>query len=290
MLGRDDLSKIDRRTWNGHTHTEYCSHGSGEDSELFIEKAIAAGFKTYSFTEHFPMPPAFYKDAQGSRHAIYTAAMRSHELPAYLEKMRYLKTKYEEQIKILVGFEVDYFERYREWTASKLLEFGAEIDDAILSVHFLPTKTGLRAIDDSYTDFCAGVLAEYQTPVGVANAYLTTVLNAIRWETINKPVRYGHITLYRKWRNEFSPTVLWQDQTTANLQSKILEIIAQKGDLLDCNMSGLARQSQTEPSPSLELIKAAQKKHIPLVYGADAHAVAAVAQAFDYYIQKKMYL
>ncbi|WP_238334008.1 histidinol-phosphatase HisJ [Companilactobacillus halodurans] len=140
----------DLKTWNGHTHTEFCPHGSREDTELFIQQAIQSGFKTYTITEHFPMPKEFYENVAGSKHAIETAAMQFSELPAYFEKMNYLKAKYADKIKILIGFEVDYFEEFRDWTESMLAKYADEIDDAILSVHFLPTDHGLRAVDDSF--------------------------------------------------------------------------------------------------------------------------------------------
>lgn len=42
----------------GHSHTEFCPHGSGEDVELMIQKAIKLGFQEYSITEHAPLPEA----------------------------------------------------------------------------------------------------------------------------------------------------------------------------------------------------------------------------------------
>ena len=39
---------------DGHTHTEFCPHGSRESTELFIRRAIELGFETYSLTEHPP--------------------------------------------------------------------------------------------------------------------------------------------------------------------------------------------------------------------------------------------
>lgn len=275
-----DAMDYDTRTWNGHTHTEFCPHGSREDTELFIKKAIKSGFKTYTITEHFPMPPEFYNTVTGSRHAIETAAMGIDELPAYFEKMKHLKIKYSNFIKILVGFEVDYIEEFTDWTSQMLNKYKDEIDDAILSVHFLPTANGLRAVDDSYKDFCDGVLAEYQTPVQTANAYLETILKAVEWKTDNKPRRYGHITLYRKWIRDFPSTTVWVDSKTVDLLEKILNRVAANHEMLDCNMSGINRVSQKEPSPYWEVIEQAKARKIKLVYGADAHAVRDVNQGY----------
>ncbi|MCF6165760.1 Histidinol-phosphatase [Furfurilactobacillus rossiae] len=289
MLTKTELSKIDRQTWSGHAHTEFCSHGSGEPVEDYIDAAIAAGFKTYSITEHFPMPPKFFEEVSGSRHAIYTAAMNERELDAYLEKMALIKMRYADRIRVLVGFEIDYFPRYQDWTAAMLERYGQRIDDAILSVHFLPTATGLRTVDDSEFDFRDGVLAEYGSPVEVANAYLSTVIEAVRWDAPNKPGRYGHITLYRKWLQQFSEETVWKNDTTTQLVNQLLDGIAKRGEMLDCNMSGLPRVTQQEPSPTFAIIDEALKREIPMVYGSDTHSVADVAQGYQTYVEKQLY-
>lgn len=289
MLSSDELLKIDRRTWSGHNHTEFCPHGSGEATEKFIEAAIKAGFKTYSITEHFPMPPEFYQNYVGSRHAIYTAAMSIKELPAYFEKMNSLKKTYAGQIRILVGFEIDYLTQYRDWTAQMLDQYGNQIDDGILSVHFLPTKTGLRAVDDTELDFREGVLKEFGSPLNVTKSYLSKVLEAVNWKVNNKPIRYGHIMLYRKWRNAFPPDIIWRDNNTTSSMNTILNHILNQNQMLDCNMAGLFRPKETESSPNHSWLEVAKSMGIPLVFGADAHKVSAVSQGYNTYLENHYY-
>ncbi len=289
MLSTKEFKGISAQYWNGHSHTEFCPHGSGEDTEDFVRNAIKAGFKTYSITEHFPMPPQFYKMASGSDYAIKTAATDYECLPAYFQKMSYLKDKYSDQIKILVGFEFDYIDGCQEWTASQLKKYSKNIDDAILSVHFLPTDGGLRAVDDSLEDFCDGVMGYYESPLGVANKYLSTVLEAVKWDCSNKPQRYGHITLYRKWRKDFASETVWHDSKTDKLVDKILKNIAKHHEMLDCNMSGLAKFSQREPSPYISIIEKAEERGIPMIYGSDAHDVNSVDQGFNEYLVQKIY-
>lgn len=207
----------------------------------------------------------------GSTHAITTAAMDYDALPDYFEKMNFLKRKYADQIRILIGFEFDYIDGCQEWTKSQLLKYGDLIDDAILSVHFLPTDQGLRAVDDDFDDFCDGVLKYYKTPVGVARKYLSTVLEAVKWQCENKPFRYGHITLYRKWRKCFPEETVWDDHRTKRLFDKILKRVSRQNDMLDCNMSGLAKFTQCESSPYVSIIERANEQGIKLVYGSDAH-------------------
>lgn len=285
MLSKAELQAIDRRTWSGHNHTEFCPHGSGEDIELFLKAAIAQGFKTYSITEHFPLPPEFYRHPVGSRHAVYTAAFGLVELPHYFEKMARLKEKYRDQLRILVGFEFDFLPPFADWTAMQLAQYGEVIDDAILSVHFLPTAQGFRAIDDTAADFKQGVVTAYGSPLAVANAYLAQVQAAVDWQVPYKPARYGHIMLYRKWRNTFPATTVWANTTTERRLSQLLTTIAERQELLDCNLAGLFRPTQTECTPTLPWIRAAQAQKIPLIFGADAHSVAAVSQGYNTYLE-----
>lgn len=289
MLSLTALHQIDRQTWSGHNHTEFCPHGSGEDVEAFIHQAIASGFQTYSLTEHFPLPGQFYQPTTGSRHAIRTAAMTASELPQYFAKMNYLKAKYRHQIRLLVGFEIDYVADWADWTASQLAQYHQQIDDAILSVHFLPTPNGLRAVDESPADFRSGVLAAYETPLGVTHAYLKTLQAAVDWDVPYKPHRYGHLMLYRKWRNTFPPQTQWTDPQVRQQLQTLLTTIQDHDEFLDCNMAGLFRQTETESSPSADWLRAAHDRHIPLVFGADAHAVSAVAAGYNTYLEHQDY-
>ena len=64
----------------GHTHTEFCPHGSGEDVELFIQKAIQLGFTEYSITEHNPLPKSFMDQASGAHEAIVTGGINMNDV------------------------------------------------------------------------------------------------------------------------------------------------------------------------------------------------------------------
>lgn len=204
--------------------------------------------------------------------------------------MKEIKIKYADRIQILIGFEFDFIESFEDWTAEQLKLYGQQIDDAILSVHFLPTRFGLRAVDESPLDFKSGILKEYGSPLGVAKAYLKTVKKAVEWETEYKPLRYGHIMLYRKWRNTFPAQTLWEDIEVENLLKNIIKEISQKSEFLDCNMAGLFRPTQTEPTPTFKWLQKAQQLNIPLVFGSDAHKVAAVDQGYNTYLESQYFL
>lgn len=85
---------------NYHTHTARCRHASGTERE-YIEKAIAAGIETLGFADHVPYPfPDGYQS--GMR-------MSMSELEEYVRCLSVLREEYKKDIRILIGFESEYY-------------------------------------------------------------------------------------------------------------------------------------------------------------------------------------
>ncbi len=85
---------------NYHTHTTRCNHALGDERE-YIENAIASGFQVLGFSDHAPMPfPDGY--CSGFR-------MRVEQTGEYVETLRMLQKEYEKDIRILIGFEAEYY-------------------------------------------------------------------------------------------------------------------------------------------------------------------------------------
>ena len=102
---------------NIHTHTYRCGHASGTPEE-YIKRAIENGIEVLGFSEHAPfMFPDSYQ-------SVYR--LRVEEAEDYFEELIALREKYKQQIKIYIGFEMEYYPLYFEdmlYTARKL---GAE--------------------------------------------------------------------------------------------------------------------------------------------------------------------
>ena len=134
---------------DGHTHTEVCLHGSREPTELFIQRAIELGFKTYSLTEHPPLPDGF-EDPTPDK----SCGMPRNDSRSLSAKWRSSsKKKYASQIEIKVGLEVDYIPGFEAQTRQMLSEVGPDLEDAVMSVHFLEGKGGWRCVDHSPEGF-----------------------------------------------------------------------------------------------------------------------------------------
>ncbi|MCO7125373.1 histidinol-phosphatase HisJ [Sporolactobacillus shoreicorticis] len=258
--------------WDGHTHSEFCPHGSGEDTELFIRSAIKQGMTDYSITEHAPLPPDFLARCAGAQRAIDTAGIAIHDVEPYLKKMNRLKQKYRSHLNIHVGFEIDYLSDYEDWTRAFLNEYGQYSDNSILSLHFLQGSGGYRAIDYSAEDYLQGIAAFYGSFQFAQEAYFEMMRHMVKADLgIYKPKRIGHMTLCRKFKNYFTKEDTGFSAETERLIDSFLNEVLIGEYMLDYNTSGMFKEWCGEPYPSDECMIKIVQKHIPLVFGSDAH-------------------
>lgn len=118
--------------YNYHTHTARCRHASGTDRE-YVENAIAAGIKTLGFSDHAPYlfkNPAYYS----------TYRMFTDELFDYAESVRALAKEYEKDIRILLGFELEYYPDFHKDEMAFLSQVSP--DYCIMGQHFLGNEIG----------------------------------------------------------------------------------------------------------------------------------------------------
>ncbi|MGN0460110.1 MAG: histidinol-phosphatase [Ruminococcus sp.] len=111
--------------YNLHTHTYRCNHASGAD-RAYVEYAIKAGIKVLGISDHCPQ---FFPDTD-----YYSNFRMKPELARdYVESFRSLAKEYENDIKILIGFETEYYPA----TYDKIIEFFRElgIDYLIMGQH-----------------------------------------------------------------------------------------------------------------------------------------------------------
>lgn len=266
--------------WDGHTHTQYCLHGSKEPTELFIERAIELGFDTYTVSEHPPLPASFLSRCPYPPSSFQDVAMNEDLLESYFRDMVHLKRKYRDRIRVLVGLEVDHLPGDEQWTRSLLTEYGSHLDDALLSVHHLEGAGGVRGVDMWAQDVEVGLVRHYGGYAEFQRAYYAEVKRALLCGLgPHKPRRIGHLTLCNKFQHCFAESgrpsaSLWR------LIGEVLDMVKDMGYALDANMAGLFKEHCREPYPSPEVFAAARRMGIPFVYGSDAHAVADVGRGY----------
>lgn len=259
---------------DGHTHTQFCPHGSHEPTERFIDRAIELGFTSYSLTEHAPLPGGFIDPT-----ADQSCGMRPEDLEPYLAHAQRLKILYAERIEIRVGLEVDYIPGYETEIRSMLNAQGSQLDDALLSVHFLQGKGGWRCVDFNPEDFLQGLVEPYGSVEAVHAAYWAAVEQAVEADLgPYKPRRMSHLSLVHKFQLKHS---LKQPRHFQRQIFRILDAMQERGMELDLDAAGLFKSDCREMYPAPWIVAEALRLGIPFVYGSDTHSVKGVGQGFD---------
>lgn len=266
----------------GHSHTEFCPHGSGDDVELMIQKAIKLGFQEYSITEHAPLPEGFTDLYAGTQTGFTEASMAVSDLDAYFAKANRMKAKYVDQIKINIGFEVDFLPDFVDWTRDFLNEYGPKTSDNILSVHFMKGRNDkFWCVDDTLEDFQKGLLSHATNSQMLYENYFEAVFASVNAD-LGKytPNRIGHMSLIKKFQDYFG---LDRHFSADNLHraGTILSAISQQHRELDLNAAGLYKQYCNEQYPTYSIIKMARELNIPFVYGSDAHSIADIGRGYN---------
>ena len=111
---------------NYHTHTTRCGHAEGTD-EQYVLAAIAQGFDELGFSDHMPWP---YE----SGFTNPRVRMPISRMDDYLSSVRALSEKYDGKIRVLAGFEAEYFPEYMQWLAE--IKEEKQLDYLILGNHY----------------------------------------------------------------------------------------------------------------------------------------------------------
>ncbi len=252
--------------WDGHIHSGFCPHGSGEPTRASIDRAIELGFRGVSIIEHYPLPPGF-PEPPTSLPVGPGIAM----VDPYLEETLALRDEYADRIEVRVGFEWDYLPGWEDWTIEQLERTGPQTQDGLLSVHFLKESI----IDEtaeifirSYMPLVDGILEKAYLD------YYETVMASVKADLGQyKPQRLSHINLIRRSQVVFP--------APGEFRNEIIEIVreaASRNMQLDLNMSGLRRQNCKEPFVPVWLIELIARNEIEIecVFGSDAHNVSNV--------------
>lgn len=255
---------------DGHIHSPYCPHGTGDPFELYVERALEIGLEEITFTEHMPLPgdfmdPDFLSECSPTEEGI----------EEYFKELALIKEKYQGKIKINIGLEVDYVEGYEDKIKKLLYKYGPKLDDSILSIHFLKLEDQYVAVDYSPEEF--GRLARKLGGVDkVYDRYYESLLKAIKADLgIYKPKRIGHPTLVRKFNQDFP-----LEYKNIALIEEIVKEVKGRNYEIDYNTSGLRKNRCKEPFPSGLFLELVKEYEVKIVYGSDSHAASDVGRDF----------
>ena len=217
-----------------HNHTPLCNHAQGSIDQ-YIEAAIKSDTKIFGFADHAPMD------------FDPTYRMGFNDMAMYEADVLAAKEKYQDKIKILLGYEVDYLQNHMD---ERVLS--AKVDYLIGSVHF---------IDDWGFDNPEFIgRYEHENIDEIWEKYFLAIENMAKTKLFDI---VGHLDLIKVFK--FMP-----NKNILDIAKNALLSIKEADMTLELNVAGY-RKPIGEPYPSKELLQAAYKLNIPITFSSDAH-------------------
>lgn len=223
---------------NFHTHTERCKHAVGSE-ESYIQHAIAGGFKVLGFADHTPWP---FKDY------VSNIRMTVDALDNYITTLTHLKQKYQSDIDIYIGLEVEYFPEYLEYL--EILKM--KVDYFILGNHFYQNEN----IKGSY-------YGRNTHLDEMMDRYLETTIAAINTGLYSY---VAHPDLFMRGRKVF-------DAKAEIISRKIIEACIAKNMPLEYNLEGKKynQVNGVEEYPHHRFWEIVSEYPAEVIIGVDAH-------------------
>jgi len=231
-----------------HNHTILCNHAEGTVEE-YVLRAIELEIDEYGFSDHAPMnyDPKYRMDI--SQKKLY----ESWVLDA--------KQKYKNDIKVLLGYEVDYLDGY---VLDEIIN--SKVDYLIGSVHFLKNKSDMWGFDNP--EFI-GVYKSKDIDT-IWEEYFNAIKSMAKTQLFDI---VGHLDLIKVFK--FLP----KKDVRIIAKEALLEI--KKSNMaLEINPAGL-RKPIDETYPSKQLLEMAFEMQIDITFGSDAHAVEQIGFKYD---------
>ena len=220
--------------YNYHTHTARCNHADGSDRE-YVEAAIQSGVKVLGFSDHAPylFPNTDYYS---------NFRMKPNELFDYAESVRSLQKEYANDIRILLGFELEYYPAFH----AEEMKFLSQVnpDYLIMGQHF-----GGNEIKDVY--------APYNEDETAFRAYIMQIIEGL------KTGHFAYLAHPDLGGYRFPKAVYEEMYETLCQAAKALHIP------LEINLLGLRTNRHY---PDRRLFEIAAKVGNQIVLGVDAHA------------------
>jgi histidinol-phosphatase (PHP family) len=234
-------------------HTPLCRHATGEPDE-YAARALELGFQEIGFSDHSPMP----------RDNFDNWRMRRDQLDEYVEKVRKAQKDFPKLI-IRLALEVDYLPGGEDW----IRELAARHpwDYFIGSVHYVSDSW---AVDDPQK------ISEWKNrdTLEVWSIYFERLAMAAESKLFEI---IGHVDLPKKFGHRPAPGC-------APLCEKFMEAAKKNNCAIELNTAGL-RKDCREIYPSLDILRLAFQKGVPITFGSDAHKPEEVGMNFAEAVQ-----
>ena len=234
---------------NYHTHTARCMHATGEDEE-YVRHALKAGFEVLGFADHVPWPFA----------SGYVSPIRMpmSEMEGYIASVTSLRERYAGQIDVRLGFEAEYFPRYRDHLLA-LRDRGVSF--LVLGQHYCDSEE-----DTVYSGL------ECKRDDGVRR-YAEATVNAMRTGLF---LYVAHPDLMMRHRTDAEYNAACEEAT-----DMICQAAAEMHLPLEYNLLGLdgVMHDASRGYPSTPFWERAKRWRNPVILGVDAHKPAMLSDS-----------
>jgi len=230
-----------------HIHTEW-SDGAGSVEDV-ARRAAELGLPEIAVAEHCAPAPGPGEDWW----------LRPERLVDYVDEVHAVAARHDD-VRLLLGVEAEYVAGQESQLGELLAAWPFEV--VVLGVHVVDGFT--------FDDLALRKDPRWDDPDALLTAYYRTVRQAADWGRFDILAHMDYISL---WGHRPGPTVLPEIDAA-------LDALAACGAAIELNTDRF-----TDPAgvmyPSLEILRGARARGIPLTIDSDAHEVEHVGRAWD---------
>lgn len=195
--------------------------------------------------------------------------MSKDDMEEYLAEIDRLKKKYKDQLEIYTALEIDYLDETYNPSIPYFLEL--PLDYRIGSVHFLPLSRTLApdqmvTIDGSYAEFEKAIDQHFGGRIeNLVRQYFESSLQMVNQGGIDIVGHLDKVYMNGSRHPDFDFEANWYQQSF----NELLDLIAEKGLMVEINTKNLKRKNQTFPRK--EYIGRLLARKIPILINSDCH-------------------
>lgn len=237
---------------NYHAHTTRCNHANGSERE-YVESAIENGFKLLGFSDH---APHMFDDGY-----VSPIRMKPEQMDDYARIVTDLKSEYKDDIKILLGLEMEYYPPRVGDDMTFLEQF--PLDYMILGQHYY--------YDEPYTPYVGNPTDDPALLKGYVNVVLEAISSNLFTYVAHPDIMHfvGDKSVYQ------------------SEMGRLCDAMKAAGMPYEINMGGYRDGINYPDSTAVDVAAA---KDMDFIIGVDAHSPRHFADINTYEACKKMAL
>jgi histidinol-phosphatase (PHP family) len=254
--------------FNHHTHTTFCD-GSHPPAD-YVKAAIEQNFSVLGFSSHAPLP---FEN---------TFALREERVDEYCSTIRSLSYQFASQLEIHLSMEIDFIPGLLEdfaWWKKR-----ANLDYVIGGVHLLvpPAHERLWFIDGPKREiFDEGLQNLFGNDIRLAvKTYFDQMSQMIVQQQPDVIAHLDKIKMHNQERF-FSVNDAWY----LDLLNHTLDLIKEKGCIVEVNTRGIYKGRCNELFPDLSTLQKIRELNIPVTLSSDAHAPEDLSKEYPHALE-----